>query len=765
ERIPGRGVIEGNFTQDEVNNLLAIMRAGSLPADLEMEMEMSVGPSLGRDSIRNGLIAGLAGGLFVVAFMGVYYLGAGLVANLALGLNIFLVIGTLALLGATLTLPGIAGLVLIVGMAVDANVLIFERIREEKDKGKAIPLALKTGYDKAFSTIIDSNLTTLITALILYAVGTGPVKGFGITLTVGLIVNLFTAIFVTRVIFEVLEMKAFRMLQLFQRPHLELLSFFRTTAVASIVMIALGLVMFKLRGVEKYDIDFTGGTLIHLQLADPTPTGTVRDALVRAGYGDAEVQGIWGTATAAAAEASEFGIRIKGLSDEKATEKLESDIKKALRDQLGNIAAGAAPTILHLMLQAPGEEWELRRQLASMGYTDEDIVSVLPVGVSTQSFEIVVPALRDAGARVETVELLSQGIPGLAFSEVSLSFGEIREMAPRTVAPGAMPVEQGGLELDLSKAVDPTLIELELQKRGFTDIVVVMRGERTRKLVSSRLEIRGSKNTLMHIREEMDRAVKFPAFTFQTDTSLRIELESPQGEETLRDELMGLGVTRIISLKAPSESFTMEISPLRAGKIQEKISEDVMSTFKDNLFREKVEVSFKILPETGGAQVSGEEGKSLVLINLSKPMSKERIEDTLSKSGYAGALAEALAPGKAYGSVKVRVKTSEFETMKTALSEAFMVTEPLKRVVSIGSTVAGEMKNRASLALIFALVAIIIYIWIRFGEVKFGVAAVFALVHDVLFTMGAVAVAGYYPAIFGDVKINLAMIASFLTLI
>ncbi|OHB89286.1 MAG: protein-export membrane protein SecD, partial [Planctomycetes bacterium RIFCSPHIGHO2_02_FULL_52_58] len=227
ERIPGKGIIEGNFTQDEVNNLIAVMRAGSLPADLEMEMEMSVGPSLGRDSIRNGLAAGLVGSALVVGFMAVYYLGSGMVANLALVLNILFVLGALAIMGATLTLPGIAGLVLMVGMAVDANVLIFERIREEKAKGKPIPQAMKTGYERAFTTIIDSNLTTLITALILYAVGTGPIKGFGIILSIGILVNLFTAVFVTRVIFELFQPKEFKMLRLFEKPSIHFMDYFK----------------------------------------------------------------------------------------------------------------------------------------------------------------------------------------------------------------------------------------------------------------------------------------------------------------------------------------------------------------------------------------------------------------------------------------------------------------------------------------------------------------------------------------------------------
>ena len=768
ERIPGRGIIEGNFTQEEVNNLLAIMRAGSLPADLDLEMEISVGPSLGRDSIRHGLMAGLVGGVFVVAFMAIYYLGAGLVANIALGLNILLVIGTLALLGATLTLPGIAGLVLIVGMAVDANVLIFERIREEINRGKAIPQALRTGYEKAFTTIIDSNLTTLITALILYAVGTGPVKGFGITLTIGLVVNLFTAIFVTRVIFEILDMKAFRMLQFFQRPHLHLLSFFKVTALASVVLIAIGLAVFTWRGNDKYDIDFTGGTLVHLQLADPTPTGAIRDALANAGYDNAEVQGIWDTATVSAAEASEFGIRIKGLSDEKTSEKLENDIKKALGNRLGDMTFGATPAILKLTLQAPTEESELRAQLANMRYTDEDIISLYPVGVTTKSFKITVPALRDINARVETTELLSQGIPGLAFNEVSLSFGKMREVAPQAVAPGMMPVTRGGLECDLSNPVDPQLLELELERRGFTDVVVIIREERTRKARSSRLEIRGPVYTLTEIKEGMGKTVKLPAFTFLTDTSLRIELDSPKEKQVLKDPLTALGVTGLISLNAPSESFSIEMKPLSANKAQEKISDDVINTFKDHLFHEKIDVSFEVLPETAGAEGSATEleaAESLVLMTLGKPLVKERIEDILSKAGYAGALVETLEPGKTYRSVKVRIKTTEVEAMKADLTKALMVTDPLKRVVSIGSTVAGEMKNRAFLALIFALFAIIVYIWIRFGEIKFGVAAVFALIHDVLFAMGAVAVAGYYPAIFGDVKMNLAMVASFLTLI
>ncbi|MCP5003667.1 MAG: protein translocase subunit SecD, partial [Planctomycetes bacterium] len=252
DRIPGKGIIEGNFTQDEINDLIAVMRAGSLPADLELEMETTVGPSLGADSIKKGLLAGLIGGIFVVVFMCIYYFGAGAVANFAFVLNIFMVVGALSILDATLTLPGIAGLVLMIGMAVDANVLVFERIREEKNKNRIIKLAVKNGYERAFTTIVDSNVTTLITAIILYAVGTGPVKGFAVVLITGLLINMFSAVFVTRVIFDIFlgtgVMKNFSMLQFFKKPSTSFVRYRRVTIITSLALIVIGVSIFVVRG-------------------------------------------------------------------------------------------------------------------------------------------------------------------------------------------------------------------------------------------------------------------------------------------------------------------------------------------------------------------------------------------------------------------------------------------------------------------------------------------------------------------------------------
>lgn len=198
----GEASITGRFTMDEASDLAIALRAGALPAPVKILEERTVGPSLGRDSIEKGFFSILIGGICVIMFMAFYYRIAGIIADIALVLNILLIMAGLALFGATLTLPGIAGIILTIGMAVDANVIIFERIREEVRLGKTPINATDAGFSKAFLTIVDANVTTLIVALVLFEFGTGPVKGFAVTLSIGIIASMFTAIMVSRVIFD-----------------------------------------------------------------------------------------------------------------------------------------------------------------------------------------------------------------------------------------------------------------------------------------------------------------------------------------------------------------------------------------------------------------------------------------------------------------------------------------------------------------------------------------------------------------------------------
>ena len=205
ERIPGgRAVITGQFSIEDARDLVIVLRAGALPAPVKILEERSVGPSLGADSIRQGMLAIIASALVVFVFMLVYYRLSGLIADVALGLNLVILLATMAGFHATLTLPGIAGIALTIGMAVDTNILIFERIREEFRTGKTIRAAIDAGFSRAFRTVVDTHVTVLVSAAILYNFGTGPVKGFAVSLAIGIAASLFTAVFFTRLIFDLL---------------------------------------------------------------------------------------------------------------------------------------------------------------------------------------------------------------------------------------------------------------------------------------------------------------------------------------------------------------------------------------------------------------------------------------------------------------------------------------------------------------------------------------------------------------------------------
>ncbi len=198
----GRAQITGNFTTDEANDLAIVLRAGALPAPMKTVQDLTVGPSLGQDSIEKGLKTTMIAGVMVLIFMVLYYRVAGLIADAALALNLLCLLGALSGLNATLTLPGIAGIILTIGMGVDSNILIFERIREELRQGRPVRLAVDTGYEKAFLTIVDSHVTILITGLALFLFGTGPIKGFAVTLCLGIGINLVTALIGTKVVFD-----------------------------------------------------------------------------------------------------------------------------------------------------------------------------------------------------------------------------------------------------------------------------------------------------------------------------------------------------------------------------------------------------------------------------------------------------------------------------------------------------------------------------------------------------------------------------------
>jgi SecD/SecF fusion protein len=302
EPIPsGEAQISGRFTYEEAADLSIVLRVGALPAPMYVEEERTIGPLLGQDSIKTGIKASLIGMAAVLIFMAGYYLTSGLIADVALLLNLLFIVGGLGLLKAllpgqqvTLTLPGIAGIVLTLGMAVDANVLINERIREELKTGRALYMAINNGYHKAFSAIFDSNLTTIIAAFFLFQFGTGPIRGFAVTLVMGLLISMFTAIVVTRTILELLlagkVIKSLPMLSFIKPTKIDFIGKRKIFYAISLIVIVLGMASIFKKGQGAYGVDFAGGQLQEYKFQQPIQVELLRTSLKEVGLADASIQ-------------------------------------------------------------------------------------------------------------------------------------------------------------------------------------------------------------------------------------------------------------------------------------------------------------------------------------------------------------------------------------------------------------------------------------------------------------------------------------------
>ena len=288
--ISSNGQITGDFTQEEAATIANAL-LNPLKAPLTIEEEMSVEPSLGADSVESGFHAALYGVIAVAVFMLIYYWFSGLVANFALVLNLIILMGVMCYLDAALTLPGIAGIVLTIGMAIDANVLIFERIREELKAGKGVQGAVETGYSKAFGTIIDANLTTLIVSVILMTMGTGPVKGFGVTLTVGICASMFTALVVTRLVFDVFKNYGTGQgLRLMEQPKFNFMSYAKYAFGISWFLVIVGIAYGVSLGEKAVGVDFRGGDQVTFEFTEKKKVDPLRDALDQAGIKGAKIQ-------------------------------------------------------------------------------------------------------------------------------------------------------------------------------------------------------------------------------------------------------------------------------------------------------------------------------------------------------------------------------------------------------------------------------------------------------------------------------------------
>jgi len=640
--IRGDGIIEGTFTDTQVADMVNKLNAGSLPARL-IEPPISVktiGPSIGAENRDRGIIAGVIGLVAVVACMAVYYLLSGCIADAALLMNILFVLAVMALLRATFTLPGIAGIILTIGMSVDANVLIFERIWEEQQRGSALRIAIRNGYQRAFWTIFDANLTTFITAVILLRVASEEIKGFAIVLMLGILSSMFTALFVTRVIFDLLlkwrvVKDRLMMLRLIHEPKINWMGLRPVFLTISAVLIVGGLLVFFTRDDaknNKYDIEFTGGTSVQLNFIEPIEREQVEARMQQVG------------------------------------------------EELGNPALAAARVY---SIGKTGRQYEINTTETNR------TTSVVTFGEAGQhTVESVTLQIRKAEAEQGTLSNLRvRGLGDGVRFEIATS--QVNKSVVRNVLTEAFPTA--------------SISEPEVDEVVNRAILKAFRGQ-------------------LKIQENLE-----PEVTSEE----RITEEVAQSNPALEDYVGGV-ILRFKLARATT-----------AADIESRLT------------------ALRFKPDTAGLDWSHHSeivGADLLEIDPNVPM---------DLFAYVSAPMGAMPAGEDEEAWPAYV-----ENERTKILAAGRLETSLPRVTQIDPSVGAEAKTRALIAIVLSLFAIVAYVWVRFGNARYGLAAIAALVHDVCITLGAVTACTYIAAtsagqwlLIGDFKIDLAMIAAFLTLI
>jgi SecD/SecF fusion protein len=449
-KITDSGQITGNFTQEEVDFIVGILKSGSMPVVMQKEpiSENQIGAILGMDTIVKGSWSVVVSLAMVLAFTFLYYRFAGFVACCALILNLLLTLAIMILIQAPLTLPGLAGLVLTVGMSVDSNVLIFERMREELSRGAALRMAIRNGFDRAMVTIIDSNLTTLLTAFVLYFIGTDQVKGFGITLILGILTSMYTAIFCARVVFEIGErtrwLKTLRMTHFLTNPNVDWVKLFAPATIASIVVICIGLVATVARGTGLFDIDLAGGTSVTFILNEPMPVAEVRAKL------DAVLPKVTDPETKTLAQFTAYELSLSGGrelpqtvfkvdSSLKDVELLKTKVREALRTPDGRDLLKTYQVELGKLEEVPLEPPPISPSLSAPGKappaTPKGIAPAVPSKAAT---EAAPPASKSTPAATEkAAEPAVPSTESAPKTEAKSGCGDVDEAQPEAAAAAA----------------------------------------------------------------------------------------------------------------------------------------------------------------------------------------------------------------------------------------------------------------------------------------------------------------------------------------
>ena len=646
QAIRGSGIISGEFPQAEQEDMINKLNAGSFPARLSDVpiWEKSIGSTIGESNRDKGIKAGLYGLAAVAVFMILYYLLAGSIANVALFMNILFVLGMMAMLRATFTLPGIAGLILTIGMSVDANVLIFERIREEQDRGSSLRTAIANGYQRAFRTIFDANITTFFVALILRMVASEEIKGFAIVLMLGIASSMFTALFVTRVIFDILlGTRILRnrlvMLRLLRKPNVNWMALRKGFFALSLLLITAGLFVFFTRDEaenSKYGIEFTAGTSAQITLKKTEAPNYTRSRI-------------------------EEMIRAQG-------DELGSDPLKVAK--VYTVGDPIKDTSYHLEYEITTTATNTTTATVTFDEAWQDVESV------TTAIE---EAMDDAGGRLYNLEVSKQDDKTFAVSTSQVNKALVSKVLTAAFGEEAVsdPVVNQVVSDAISKAFDGLL-----SKREDLGVSVVS----AEKIADDTVEL--------------------------ADYLGGVKIVVDLAQETTAKEIK----ERLDEIKYKADAGDMEWYgyDILSADLAELNADDAVGRF----------VYVSVHPEAGIRELDEDQWGRFV-------------DNETAKITRAG-------------------------SMETTLA----------RITQIDPSIGSDAKNAALIAIVLSLIVIVAYIWIRFGTARYGFAAIAALVHDVCITLGAVTVCTYLAdtpigkaLLLGDFKIDLQMIAAFLTII
>jgi SecD/SecF fusion protein len=737
--ISDRGQITGNFTVEEVERLVGVLQAGSLPAALKPTPinENQIGAILGEDTITKGTYATVASLLAVVAFMMVWYRLSGLIAAAAVTLNLVLIVSLMMLVHAALTLPGLAGMVLTVGMAVDANVLIYERIREELEKGAALRMAIRNGFARAFGVILDSNLTTIFSALILYAIGTDNLKGFAVTLTLGIAASMFTAVFCAHVAFDILERK--RVIRSLNMRHIPVFSVdyvrqCRFWVITSLTVILIGLAACVLRGKRLFDIDFTGGTSVTMVLAEPTSETDIRQKL------DDEFKN----------KRDEFGssyqysvnrVDVKVKDQTRVDWKIDCSMPKV--QDLEDTLKSTFPVARYSMEYAGLTETrvavpEPKKQPGAAGTKEKSPPPATDTKKPVEGAkEPAAPATKDKSA------------PPPADTKKPAEGAK-----PPTAKPETPPANKAEPSKDATSRTDlppDTMLALADDLAPKTPAADVAKPDAPAPKAALKPDLPAKEPTKPQPEKKAQpKAEAKPAPKPEAKT----QPEPPAKPQPKADEEPTADATTPPPAAKPQPKVEEKPSakePAEATKPRERIVTEAELTFAHEIAGRTVQS--QIVNAANALGVALAEGQ--VTIKLLEDNPDWRIED-----------------GKGYRLWKVGIGVSQ-DTAKRILEQ---VQEKLKTTPvwssssEIGAKVAGDTRTIAFVALIASWASIILYLWVRFQRVIWGVAAVVALVHDVFVTLAGIALSYWAAGPLGflginEFKIGLTEIAAFLTII